>query len=462
MLLAMIRIRRQLRLKSLKISIISIVFFSLTPTAFGAATQKPIPIKTFEVYAEKYSVSASVASGSCFSNVEIIFRDPQGNKIDETKKSNKKYDYITVYFSGQEKVPGCFSGSGVTFARQANFAIDTQEVRDYLTKETLWVKKPTTPAPISQADPEIKDVVLEIFGSRPVLCNGCAVGSLELLQGSFNIQGGNSYRPITPTGFFKIVGKTRNSLLVLNFSIDPRKPRSELWSLTSDGWNLLSNETFGGSNQFALTTDKKSMIYSNTNGTYGISNEINIAPLASSSKSAGLWKVAFSATKNGGGYVCGLINNPTDEISYFTHIGKAVTFLYGIDLNTKKVKKLNRMPTGFCLEDIDSLGNFVGEIRSNTSQASSNQISIISSTNKVTTLSVAPFEILPRIGRSVTVVGNQLVTLNTQIGTLYSINYLENGPKQRSFLLSQPIFYVASAPQDWNSVVPGLLQVPIG
>ncbi len=398
-----------------RISLLTIITMACalgtTYSATAALERKPIPIKEFTLQSGAFYLSTTVASGSCFSDVKNVFRDPAGKTVNVSKASTETYPYLTIYISAIPKDSECFKGTEVTLNTSAPFRVKATEVRDYTTKKVLWSASQIEKNPISVSDAPIENSLVSFVATRHISCNTCKIFTRDIVLTELNGASESALTPLSSQSGYTVVGKRSDALIVQNTSPNIALNFSDLWLVTSSGWKLVTNQTFQARGSILLTSDMKNFISPlSQNFSLGYT-ALNIYPVKTNYSKGQRWKVLFDVKKYGGGFISSLSASPDDKFGYFTHISKGTSNLYQINLATSKVSKVGKTVDGFNLEAIDSDGNLIGIIKKRADADTASNIVKISMRSLAVpqTFETGPFTFMRTQGPAVIASGKYLI-----------------------------------------------------
>jgi len=425
--------------------------FGASISATAALDRAPIPIKEFNVRAETFFLSSTIASGGCFSDSKFLFRDPSGKTVNVALASTKTYTYLTIYLSAIPKDSQCFKGTQVTFNTQARFKVKTAEVRDYTTKRVLWSASQKIENPISPTDSPIENPIQSFVGTRHIFCETCTTFTQDIVLTDINAAGESALTPLSSQSGYMVVGKRSDGLIVKNKSTSLAINFSELWLVTSSGWKLISEEAFQSDDSILLTTDLKSFISPQSMDPSQGNSTLNIYTAKATSGSSLPWKVLFDVKKYGGGFISSLSASPDDQFGYFTHISKGISNVYRINLTTSKVSKVGKTVDGFNLEAIDAEGNLVGIIKKRADADTASKILKISlnSLTEAAVFETVSFKFMPDFGPAVIVSGKYFIFDNdaSHQQTLLDSTGVE---KPLTFRIFASLDFISSLPYKWS------------
>ena len=405
-------------------------------TAQAADKSYPLHNPKINIYHNIYVVSAQMQSGTCFKGGHLVFRGPDNKIVNHAIDNTKIYPFVYLDWTVLSNSPSCVAGGNVTYSDGPGvFLIKVAEIRDYATKEVLWSAALNEITAVPTSDPPLENPLFALTAVRTVPPQNDSpsstpvrsgpMGVMDLIEISFSPEGTSSIRPLTTQNGYAIIGRTKDALLVQSTLFTGLATFAEIWIVTASGWKFWSKQGSGlfSVRAITLSTDRKSALSLGMQG----GALASIEKLQSVGGPIRPPKV-FETSKNGGGFICGLINDSVDKYAYFTQITKTKTYLYQADLRTLKIKRLGATENNFCLETFDSSGNMVGEARSTSASTTAHSIMVVSSsTYKIMTeIPTSTFDVGVLDGHSIAVVDNLAVITPSRTNSLEVINLTTN------------------------------------
>jgi len=152
-------------------------------------------------------------------------------------------------------------------------------------------------------------------------------------------------------GITAILGQNAEGLIVTTY----RSNAGYTWLVTAKKWQLLSNKVIY-IEPGVLTPDNRFLIgRKNSDG--------SASKILSQDLKTGSLTTLFDTNKNGKGFVCGAYSEPTGKFAYFSHISSKKSYVYRIDLKTRKTKLLGEAKSGFCISSVTPSGRLAGIVR---------------------------------------------------------------------------------------------------
>lgn len=434
------------------LSAISIALgFALVQTAVAALDRAPVPINSFKVYSANYYLSANFSSGSCFSGVKVLFRDPTGKTVNVSQSSEKNFPFLTVYLSAIPKDAQCFKGTDITFSTHAPFKVNPSEIRDYTTKRVLWSASNSLVTPISPVDPPVDDPFLTFIAARYIFCETCTVTRREITLVEINRRGESAFTPLSSQVGYYVVGRKSDALIVQNRSLDFTLPFREFWLIKPSGWELMTKDTFGIGESAQLTTDFKTFIYPTSQGIATAKTAIFSRPVKISLNKNFREKELFNVKKFGGGFISDLSSGLNDKFAFFTHISRGISTLYQANLSNSKVSKVGKTVDGFNLEAIDFEGNLIGIIKKRADEESVQGIVRISlkSLTESQIIETDPFTLGANSGPGVISLGKYIIFNNEKACNRLTIIDSTRVEPPLTLSLRSCINFLSPLPTNW-------------
>jgi len=159
---------------------------------------------------------------------------------------------------------------------------------------------------------------------------------------------------------YQIKAIAKNGLIVTAYDHRTKKYPSNTYLVSNTKWTLLSTKTIFVE-PAVVSLDLKTL--------YGrrVKDAANSTVIFAQNLKAGNTPSYFDAAKHGGGFICGVVADPTFKFGYFTHLTKKSTDIYQIDLGNGKMKKLGTTTAGACIDATNSNGDFIAKFMNPTS-----------------------------------------------------------------------------------------------
>jgi hypothetical protein len=159
---------------------------------------------------------------------------------------------------------------------------------------------------------------------------------------------------------YQIKAIAKNGLIVAAYDHRTKNSTSHTYLVSKTKWTLLSTKTIFVE-PAVVSTDLKTL--------YGrrVKDAANSTVIFAQNLKTGSTPSYFDAAKHGGGFICGVVSDPTFKLGYFTHLTKKSTDIYQIDLSNGKMKKLGATTAGACIDATDANGNFIAKYINPTS-----------------------------------------------------------------------------------------------
>ena len=159
---------------------------------------------------------------------------------------------------------------------------------------------------------------------------------------------------------YQIKAIAKNGLIVAAYDHRTKNFTSNTYLVSNTKWTLLSTKTIFVE-PAVVSTDLKTL--------YGrrVKDAANSTVIFAQNLKTGNTPSYFDAAKHGGGFICGVVSDPTFKLGYFTHLTKKSTDIYQIDLSNGKMKKLGATTAGACIDATDANGNFIAKYINPTS-----------------------------------------------------------------------------------------------
>jgi hypothetical protein len=153
---------------------------------------------------------------------------------------------------------------------------------------------------------------------------------------------------------YQIKAIAKNGLIVTAYDHRTKNFNSRTYLVSSTKWTLLSTKTIFVK-PAVISTDLKTL--------YGrrVKDAANSTVIFAQNLKTGSTPSYFDAAKHGGGFICGVVSDPTLKLGYFTHLTKNSTDIYQIDLSNGRMKKLGATTAGACIDATDKNGNFIAK-----------------------------------------------------------------------------------------------------
>lgn len=153
---------------------------------------------------------------------------------------------------------------------------------------------------------------------------------------------------------YQIKAVAKDGLIVTAYDYSSSKPSSNTYLISNTKWTLLSTKNVYVE-PAVISTDLKTL--------YGrrVKDAANSTVIFAQNLKTGNTPSYFDATKKGGGFICGVVTDPTFKFGYFTHLTKTKTDIYQIDLGSGKLSKLGTTTAGACIDATDSNGDFIAK-----------------------------------------------------------------------------------------------------
>jgi hypothetical protein len=199
------------------------------------------------------------------------------------------------------------------------------------------------------------------FVANRNLAGGSDAGSelIEVKIGTDGIPVINSLANV-PGVHYQIKAIAKNGLIVTAYDHRTKKNPSNTYLVSNTKWSLLSTKTIFVE-PAVVSTDLKTL--------YGrrVKDAANSTVIFAQNLKTGNTPSYFDAAKHGGGFICGVVADPTFRFGYFTHLTKKSTDIYQIDLGNGKMKKLGTTTAGACIDATNSNGDFIAKFMNPTS-----------------------------------------------------------------------------------------------
>ncbi len=159
---------------------------------------------------------------------------------------------------------------------------------------------------------------------------------------------------------YQIKAIARNGLIVTAYNHSTSNYSARTYLVSNTKWTLLSRKTIYVE-PAVVSTDLKTL--------YGrrVKDAANSTVIFAQNLKTGSTPSYFDAAKHGGGFICGVVPDPTFKFGYFTHLTKKSTDIYQIDLSNGKMKNLGATTAGACIDATDANGNFIAKYMNPTS-----------------------------------------------------------------------------------------------
>lgn len=153
---------------------------------------------------------------------------------------------------------------------------------------------------------------------------------------------------------YQIKAIAKNGLIVTAYDHKTKNFNSRTYLVSSTKWILLSTKTIFVE-PAVISTDLRTL--------YGrrVKDAANSTVIFAQNLKTGSTPSYFDAAKHGGGFICGVVSDPTLKLGYFTHLTKNSTDIYQIDLSNGRMKKLGATTAGACIDATDKNGNFIAK-----------------------------------------------------------------------------------------------------
>ena len=199
------------------------------------------------------------------------------------------------------------------------------------------------------------------FVANRNLAGGSDAGSelIEVKIGTDGIPVINTLANV-PGVHYQIKAIAKNGLIVTAYDHRTKKYPSNTYLVSNTKWTLLSTKTIFVE-PAVVSTDLKTL--------YGrrVKDAANSTVIFAQNLKTGNTPSYFDAAKHGGGFICGVVTDPTFKFGYFTHLTKKSTDIYQIDLGNGKMKKLGTTTAGACIDATNSNGDFIAKFINPTS-----------------------------------------------------------------------------------------------
>ncbi|CAN2200703.1 hypothetical protein MCEMKE14_00754 [Candidatus Nanopelagicaceae bacterium] len=199
------------------------------------------------------------------------------------------------------------------------------------------------------------------FVANRNLAGGSDAGSelIEVKIGTDGIPVINTLANV-PGVHYQIKAIAKNGLIVTAYDHRTKKYPSNTYLVSNTKWTLLSTKTIFVE-PAVVSTDLKTL--------YGrrVKDAANSTVIFAQNLKTGNTPSYFDAAKHGGGFICGVVADPTFKFGYFTHLTKKSTDIYQIDLGNGKMKKLGTTTAGACIDATNSNGDFIAKFMNPTS-----------------------------------------------------------------------------------------------
>jgi hypothetical protein len=164
---------------------------------------------------------------------------------------------------------------------------------------------------------------------------------------------------------YQIKAISKNGVIVTAYDQRTKKYPSNTYLVSNTKWTLLSTKTIFVEPS-VVSIDLKTL--------YGrrVKDAANSTVIFAQNLKTGNTPTYFDAAKHGGGFICGVVTDPTFKLGYFTHLTKKRTDIYQIDLGNGKMKKLGTTTAGACIDATNSNGDFIAKFINPTSLETDN------------------------------------------------------------------------------------------
>jgi len=168
-----------------------------------------------------------------------------------------------------------------------------------------------------------------------------------------------------PGVHYQIKAIAKNGLIVTAYDHRTKSYPSNTYLVSNTKWTLLSTKTIFVE-PAVVSIDLKTL--------YGrrVKDAANSTVIFAQNLKSGNTPTYFDAAKHGGGFICGVVTDPTFKLGYFTHLTKKRTDIYQIDLGNGKMKKLGTTTVGACIDATNSNGDFIAKFINPTSLETEN------------------------------------------------------------------------------------------
>ena len=174
---------------------------------------------------------------------------------------------------------------------------------------------------------------------------------------------------------YQIKAIAKNGVIVTAYDDRTKNSTSHTYLVSNTKWALLSTKTIFVE-PAVVSTDLKTL--------YGrrVKDAANSTVIFAQNLKTGNTPIYFDAAKHGGGFICGVVTDPTFKLGYFTHLTKKRTDIYQIDLGNGKMKNLGATTAGACIDATNSNGDFLAKFINPTSlETKKNSLILISKKN---------------------------------------------------------------------------------
>ena len=244
-----------------------------------------------------------------------------------------------------------------------------QYIFDFVHKKFIFENQSISPA-------IAKPPIAISFVANRNLPGGSDAGSelIEVNIGTDGIPVINSLANV-PGVHYQIKAIAKNGLIVTAYDHRTKSYPSRTYLVSNTKWTLLSTKTIFVE-PAVVSIDLKTL--------YGrrVKDAANSTVIFAQNLKTGSTPSYFDAAKHGGGFICGVVTDPTFKLGYFTHLTKKRTDIYQIDLGNGKMKKLGTTTVGACIDATNSNGDFIAKFINPTSLETENgDLIIISKKN---------------------------------------------------------------------------------
>jgi hypothetical protein len=253
---------------------------------------------------------------------------------------------------------------------------------------------------------------------------------------------------------YQIKAIAKNGVIVTAYDGRSKNSTAHTYLVSNTKWTLLSTKTIFVEPS-VVSTDLKTL--------YGrrVKDAANSTVIFAQNLKTGNTPIYFDAAKHGGGFICGVVADPTFKFGYFTHLTKKRTDIYQIDLGNGKMKKLGTTTAGACIDATNSNGDFIAKfVNPTTLETQEGDLIVISKKNpksyrhieiRETFMQTGMHSLIP-FGEYVmgwnSTYDPHLVGLEKHEG--YNFDYLDpetlDGPKPLHFLQ-----YICNLPLTWQT-----------